>query len=183
MRQDTRKPGTNSITRRQAAAAIAIASSGAFLGMQARGQQPAMEEKPSTSANAARTSIHYDLVFQAAPQRVYGALLDPKQFAAFTGMPATIDPAPGGAFSMFGGLIVGRNVELVENQRIVQAWRPTHWDPGIYSIVHFEFSPHGAGSALAFDHTGFPAGEYDHLDWGWHNHYWNPLQKFVAANP
>jgi activator of HSP90 ATPase len=175
--------GTISITRRQAAAAIGMACSGAFLKMQAHGQQPAMEEKPATSANAARTSIHYDLEFQAAPQRVYGALLDQKQFAAFTGLPATIDPAPGGAFSLFGGLIVGRNVELVESQRIVQAWRPTHWDPGVYSIVHFEFSPHGTGAALAFDHTGFPAGEYDHLDWGWHNHYWSPLEKFLATNP
>lgn len=175
--------GSIPITRRQAAAAIGMACSGAFLSLRARAQQPAMEEKPSTSANAARTSIHYDLEFQASPQRVCGALLDQKQFAAFTGLAATIDPAPGGAFSMFGGLIVGRNVELVENQRIVQAWRPTHWDPGVYSIVHFEFSPHGTGAALAFDHTGFPAGEYDHLDWGWHNHYWSPLTKFLATSP
>jgi activator of HSP90 ATPase len=175
--------GTISINRRQAAAAIAIASSGVLWRLRANAQQPAMEEKPSTAANAARTSIHYDLEFRAAPQRVYGALLDPKQFAAITGLPATIDTAPGGAFSLFGGLIVGRNVELVENQRIVQAWRPTHWDPGIYSIVHFEFSPRGAGAALAFDHTGFPAGEYDHLDGGWHSHYWGPLEKFLAAHP
>ena len=174
---------TTPITRRQAAAAIVIAGGSALMGQRARAQQPAMEQKSSTSANQARTSIHYDLEFQAAPQRVYVALLDQKQFAAFTGLPATIDPTPGGAFSLFGGLIVGRNVELIENQRIVQAWRPTHWDPGVYSIVHFEFSAHGTGAALAFDHTGFPAGEYDHLDWGWHNHYWTPLQKFLATSP
>ena len=70
----------------------------------------------------------------------------------------TIDPLAGGAFSMFGGLIVGRNVELVTNQRIVQAWRPTHWDPGIYSIVHFEFNPSAAKTNMIFDHTGFPVG-------------------------
>jgi activator of HSP90 ATPase len=182
MTQDTIKQGSVSISRRQAAAAIAIASGGALLSMRARGQQATMEEKPATAGNATRTSIHYDLEFQAAPQRVYGALLDQKQFAAFTGLPATLDPAPGGAFSLFGGLVVGRNVELVENQRLVQAWRPTHWDPGIYSIVHFELSARGAGAALAFDHTGFPAGEYDHLDAGWHSHYWGPLEKFLAAN-
>ena len=38
----------------------------------------------------------------------------------------------------------------------------------------------GAGTTIVFDHTGFPAGEFDHLDWGWKNHYWEPLQKFLA---
>ena len=94
---------------------------------------------------------------------------------------AAIDPVPGGAFSMFGGLIAGRNIELVEDRRIVQAWRPTHWDPGVYSIVHFEFKALGANSTLIFDHTGFPAGDYDHLDSGWHEHYWDPLKKFFAG--
>ena len=114
------------------------------------------------------------------PQRIYEVLLDAKQFAAFTGMPAEIDAKPGGAFSMFGGQIVGRNVELVANQRIVQAWRPTHWDPGIYSIAAFVFKPTGGGTLVVLDHKGFPEGDFDHLEWGWHNHYWDPLKKFLS---
>jgi activator of HSP90 ATPase len=164
-------------TRRRALVSIACAVAAAPL---ARTQQPSMAEKPSTDANKARTSIHYEIDFKPSPQQLYQAILDQKQFAAITGLPATIDPNPGGAFSMFGGMIVGRTIELVPNQRIVQAWRPTHWDPGIYSIVHFEFKPRAAETTLVFDHTGFPAGEYDHLDWGWHNHYWEPLKKFFA---
>jgi uncharacterized protein YndB with AHSA1/START domain len=97
------------------------------------------------------------------PQRIYEILRNSKQFAAFTGMPSNIDPAAGGAFSMFGGVIVGRNIELIPNQRIVQAWRPTHWDPGVYSIVKFELKPQGSGTLLILDHSGFPEGEYDHL--------------------
>jgi activator of HSP90 ATPase len=170
-------PFTTNRSRRQAIAGIAVAIAAAPLG---RTQQPTMAEKPSTDANKARTTIHYDLEFKPSPQRLYEAILDQKQFAAFSGMPATIDPTPGGAFTMFGGLIVGRNVELVPNQRIVQAWRPTHWDSGVYSVVHFEFKPRAAETTLIFDHTGFPAGEYDHLDWGWQNHYWEPLKKFFA---
>jgi activator of HSP90 ATPase len=146
----------------------------------AQAQQPSMEEKPSSPANQARTSIHYEIEFKPSPQRLYEAILDQKQFAAFSGLPATIDPTPGGAFSMFGGRIVGRTVELVSHQRIVQAWRPTHWDAGIYSIVHFEFNVRGAETTLVFDHTGFPAGEYDHLDSGWHEHYWEPLKNYLA---
>jgi activator of HSP90 ATPase len=140
-------------------------------------RQPA-EEKPCTAPNQARTSIHYDLDFHTSPERFFEAILDAKHFIEFSGAPATIDANPGGAFSMFGGLIQGRNIELVRNQRIVQAWRPASWDPGVYSAVHFELKPGAAGTILTFNHTGFPSGLYDHLDWGWKNHYWNPLRKY-----
>ncbi len=139
-----------------------------------------MEEKPGTAANQTRTSLHEEIEMTAAPQRIYAALLDAKQFAAFSGLPAEIDPKPGGAFSMFGGQIVGRTIELVANQRIVQAWRPTHWDPGVYSIVEFELKPQGSGTIVAVDHKGFPQGDFDHLESGWHEHYWNPLKKFLT---
>ena len=142
-------------------------------------RQPA-EEKPCTSPNQARTSIHYVLDFNASPDRFYQTILDAKRFAEFSGLPATIDASAGGAFSMFGGLIQGRNIELVVNQRIVQAWRPASWDPGVYSAVRFELKPGGAGTSLTFDHSGFASGLYDHLDWGWKNRYWGPLKKYFA---
>ena len=172
--------------RRRALAAIAASVGTLAAGSLARAQtqQPAMVDKPATPANKDRTAIHYEIDFKPSPQRLYEAILDQKQFTAFSGMPATIDRTPGGAFSMFGGLIVGRNIELLPDQRpnprIVQAWRPASWDPGIYSIVHFEFKPRGAETTLIFDHTAFPAGKYDALDWGWHNHYWDPLKKFLV---
>jgi activator of HSP90 ATPase len=175
------KQDTSSITRRQAAAAIGIACGGAFLGMQVRGQQPAMEEKPA--ANDTRTSLHQEIDLKAAPRRTFDILLDSKLFAAFTGLAATIDPKPGGAFTTFGGLVEGRNIEVIAAQRIVQAWRPTSWDAGVYSIVHFELKPSGDGTLLVLDHTGFPEGDFDHLDPGWRLRYWNPLEKFLAANP
>jgi activator of HSP90 ATPase len=146
-----------------------------------RAQEPSMAQKPSTKAHDDLTAIHYEIDFKVVPQRFYQAILDQKQFAAFSGLAATIDPTPGGAFSMFGGLIAGRNIELVPNVRIVQAWRPGHWDPGIYSIVRFELKPRAEELTLIFDHTGFPAGEYDHLDFGWHSHYWEPLKKYFAS--
>lgn len=165
-------------TRRRALAVIA-ASVGTLAGT-LRAQEPSMAEKPSNPAHQGLTALHYEIDFKASPQRFYDAILDQKQFAAFTGMPATIDPTPGGAFSQFGGLIAGRNLELIPGQRIVQGWRPSHWDPGVYSIVHFELKARAAETTLVFDHIGFPAGEYDHLDDGWHGHYWEPLKKYFA---
>jgi activator of HSP90 ATPase len=160
-----------------AAATCACATSRAF----AQAQPPAMQPKPASPDRAALTSLHYDIEFKAAPQRFYAAILDAKQFADFTGMAAEIDAKVGGAFTLFGGLVAGRNVELVENRRIVQAWRPASWEPGVYSIVHFELKPAGSGTSLAFDHTGFSVGLADSLDAGWHGHYWEPLKKYFAG--
>jgi activator of HSP90 ATPase len=167
-------------TRRCVLAGIAALAAVPFTRAQQSSMPASMQEKPSTGAHALLTAIHYDIDFKTSPGRIYAAILDQKQFAAFSGLPATIDPAPGGAFSMFGGMIQGRTIELVENRRIVQAWRPGHWAAGIYSIVHFEFMPRRTETTLVFDHTAFPAGDYDSLDSGWHAHYWEPLKKYLA---
>jgi activator of HSP90 ATPase len=187
-KEDTMNERTNAAawahapTRRQIATGIAMVLGGLAAGSRtpAEGQQQTMKEIPPTAANKSRTSLHEVIDMKAGPQRIYEALLDAKQFAAFTGLPAEIDPKAGGTFSMFGGLIVGRNIELVPNQRIVQAWRPSHWDPGIYSIVKFELKPQSSGTTVVLDHKGFPEGDFDSLDFGWHAHYWEPLKKFLA---
>ena len=127
-------------TRRQIATGIAMALCGVASTTSSawgQGPQPPEQEKPGTSPNQQRTSLQEDVHLKSSPQRIYAILLDAKQFAAFTGQPTEIDPKEGGAFSLFAGQIVGRNVELVSNQRIVQAWRPSHWTPGIWSLVTF----------------------------------------------
>jgi len=173
------------LTRRQAVGAAIASLAFPTAGLHSLAQQPAhaptMDEKPATGANAARTSLHQEIALDATPDRVFNVLMDSKLFAAFTGMPATIDASAGGAFTTFGGLVEGRNVELIPSQRIVQAWRPTSWDPGVYSIVHFELKAANAGTTLALDHTGFPEGDFDHLDPGWHMRYWDPLKKYLAT--
>ena len=140
-----------------------------------------MKEVQTSAADKTRTSLHQEIDFNVGAAKVYETLLDSKQFGTATGMSAEIDPKAGGAFKTFGGLIEGRNVELVSNVRIVQAWRPGHWDPGVYSIVRFELKPKGTGSVVILDHTGFPEGDYGSLYEGWKARYWAPLAKFFAA--
>jgi activator of HSP90 ATPase len=140
-------------------------------------------------------AIHQEVIFNASPERVYSALTDTKQFAkveelsgvmtsgmlpAGANKPAQISGEPGGAFSLFGGYITGRQVELVHAQRVVQAWRTGSWPVGRYSIAHFELAPQGSSTKLVFDHTGFPKGAAESLASGWDQHYWQPMAKFLA---
>ena len=139
-------------------------------------------------------SIHQEPAFRANRKRVYEALTETKQFAKFTqlsaamqsGMslgnkPTEISRQEGGTFTLFGGHIVGRHIELVPNERIVQAWRVVDWNPGVYSIVKFELREQGSGSKIVFDHTGFPPGKGAHLATGWKANYWEPLEKYLGS--
>jgi activator of HSP90 ATPase len=124
--------------------------------------------------------IHMVEDFSVSPERVYGALLDGKQFHEITGQRSEIDPVPGGAFNIFNDRIVGRNLELVKNQGIVQAWREPAWDDGVYSIVRFDIKTQGSGTRLVFDHWGFPEAGRPHLIIGWKEHYFEPMRKYFA---
>jgi activator of HSP90 ATPase len=137
-------------------------------------------------------AIHQETIFKASPKRIYDALTDADQFQKIEllslalpqldlkNKPAKISREPGGTFSLFGAYIVGRQIELVPNQRIVQAWREISWEPGVYSIAKFELTEQGTGTKLIFDHTGFPVGNGEHLAAGWKSHYWESLQKFLS---
>jgi activator of HSP90 ATPase len=176
----------NGPTRRQSIAGVAVTLSG--LALVSTETWAAAEEEISRTAE----SIHQEPVFKASRTRVYETLTDAKQFdkvIELSGVmqtmhlgskPAEISREAGGAFTLFGGYITGRHVELLPNQRIVQAWRAGSWPPGIYSIARFELAEQGSGTRIVFDHTGFPKGDAESLASGWKAHYWEPIQKLLA---
>ncbi len=125
-------------------------------------------------------TIHQEVDFKASAKRIYEALLNDKEHGEFTGAPAKISGDVGGAFSCHGGMVVGRNVELIPNKRIVQAWRIGDWDEGVYSIVRIELKEQGSQTRLILDHTGLPEGKGEHLEGGWHKMYWEPLRSYLA---
>jgi activator of HSP90 ATPase len=176
--------GGRSPSRRQAIASAAmvcggLVAAGGLRGASGHASDQATKESGCSPANSQLTSLRQEIDLTASPQRIYRILLDSKQFSAFTGAPAEIHNEAGGAFSLFGNAITGRNIELVPDQRIVQAWR-SNWGPGVYSVVRFELKAHGSETHLVLDHTGFPEGAYEHLNAGWKEHYWEPLKKFLS---
>jgi activator of HSP90 ATPase len=177
---------TDDRTRRQAITGIASAFGGLTFGS-TKAWAAGMDEEVRSAE-----FIHQEPIFKASRKRVYEALMDTKQFdqiiqisgavksMALGGKPTEISREVGGAFAIFGGYITGRHLELVPNERIVQAWRVGSWPPGVYSIAKFELADQAASTKIVFDHTGFPKGLGEHLASGWKEHYWEPLEKFLA---
>lgn len=127
-------------------------------------------------------AIHQEVALKASRKRVYDALIDADQFGKATGVEGMkISREVGGTFSLFGGAIEGRHVELVPAARIVQAWRASSWENGKYSIARFELKDQGSGTKIVFEHTGFPKGQAEHLASGWKEHYWSSLTRYFGG--
>jgi activator of HSP90 ATPase len=182
--ETNREAIANGLTRRQVIAGIAMAFGG--LALSTNEARAEAEEEISHTAE----SIHQEASFEASRKRVYEALTDTKQFdkviklggasSALGSEPTRISSEAGGVFILFGGHIIGRQIELVPNERIVQAWRVIDWEPGVYSIAKFELREQGSGTKIVFDHRGFPKGLGEHLAAGWRSHYWEPLETFLV---
>jgi uncharacterized protein YndB with AHSA1/START domain len=168
-----------------AGAAFGTSITGRAGGAAARASAEAVAGGEEISRN--EESIHQEVVFKASRKRIYEALTDAEQFTKVVrlskapgGPAAVISKEAGGAFSAFGAYVTGRHIELVPNERIVQAWRAGSWEPGKYSIARFELKEQGEQTKLVFDHTGFPNGDAEHLLEGWNTNYWEPLRKYLA---
>jgi uncharacterized protein YndB with AHSA1/START domain len=131
-------------------------------------------------------TIHLEAIIDADPPAVYDVLTNGERFAAATGMPAQLTAREGETFTLFGGRIEGRQVELVPGQRVVQAWRfsaahPEPWDPGVYSIVRFTLTGEQGGTRFVIDHAAVPPEWHDHISAGYPSFYQQPLERYFAA--
>ena len=146
---------------------------------------PADRTRREALAHRPETSLHQESLIAAPPQQVFEVLTSGGLFSAATGQPAEITDREGDSFSIFGGRVEGRQIELVPGQRVVQAWRfgsahPSAWEPGVYSTVRFALEPTGAGTRLVIDHAGIPAEWTEHISQGYPSFYQDPIAKFFA---
>jgi uncharacterized protein YndB with AHSA1/START domain len=123
-------------------------------------------------------SIHHEVTYPVPPERVYELLTNGAKFGEATGQPGKGGGAPGAYFSLFDGWVQGRQIELVPSERIVQAWRFTDWDPGVYSIVRFTLFREGDGTRLVLDQDAVPEAFIEHVRTNWPGFYLEPMEKY-----
>jgi activator of HSP90 ATPase len=174
---------------------IGLAMLPAALAGPAESAAPAKATAAAAANGLSHTSeaIRQEVTLDASPQRVYEALISAKDFdmitrlsdgaallAAAGAKPTAISTDVGGSFTLFGGYITGRHIEMRPNEQLVQAWRAGSWKAGEFSIAAFNLTAEGGKTKLKFEHRGFPNGNGISLASGWHAHYWEPLAKFLA---
>jgi activator of HSP90 ATPase len=125
--------------------------------------------------------ITQTVTFKATAKEVYEALLNENKHAAFTGAETIIDIKTNGKFSVYDGYCHGYNIELVKNEKIVQAWHFAEdgWPDEHFSTCTFLLKQIGNTTKLTFTQTEVPEHKVTALEGGWKDFYWEPLADFL----
>jgi len=114
--------------------------------------------------------------FPVPASEIYSSWLNGDQHAAMTGAPATGKAEIGAEFTAWDGYISGKNMELVSDEKIVQAWRTTEFmDNDDDSILEIHLKPADGGCELTLIHSRIPDNQPDY-EQGWYDHYFTPMK-------
>lgn len=116
-------------------------------------------------------------IITATPEEVYAALTTEATIMLWTGDEATFIAEPDTEFSMWDGSIVGKNLEFVPGQKIVQQWYfgEEQTEP---SIVTIKLHAQKNVTSLELKHTNIPDEDYEDIVDGWNNSYMLDLMEF-----
>lgn len=121
-------------------------------------------------------------IIPATPTQVYVAWLDGKKHAAMTGAKATGTAKVGSKFTAWDGYIWGKNVKLVKDKQIVQAWRTSEFaDSDPDSTLTITLAKTKTGTKLTLKHTGTPKSQETSYRSGWQDHYFDPMQEYFSS--
>lgn len=115
-------------------------------------------------------------IIPAPPIDVYLALTNPNTIHLWSGEPAEMSDEPGSEFSLWGGAIVGRNLEFEKGKKIVQEWFFGEQEEP--SIVTIKLHEHKKGTSVELQHTNIPDADYEDIAEGWDTEYFGSLQDF-----
>ena len=115
-------------------------------------------------------------IIPALPADVYIALTNPITIQLWTGEPAEMSTEPGSEFSLWEGSIVGKNIEFIENRKIVQEWYfGEHEEKSIVTILLHD---HKHGTSIELHHNNIPDEDYEDIVDGWNHAYFGELREF-----
>ena len=107
--------------------------------------------------------------------------MDVKKHSKLTESKAKVNREIGGSFSIFEGALSGKNVELIQDKKIVQTWRSEgeNWPKGYYSTITLVLEPDDKGTLIKFTHVDIPEASYESVKEGWDTYYWEPLKEML----
>ncbi len=116
---------------------------------------------------------------KASIEEVWRALVDPKYIEGWGGGPAKMSDKVGSQFSLWGGDIHGKNIEVVPGKLLVQEWFGGKWDSP--SIATFNLSSKNDETTIDFVHEDVPESDYEDIEQGWKDYYLGPLKDYLES--
>jgi activator of HSP90 ATPase len=111
---------------------------------------------------------------------VYSALTNPFTIELWSGYPAQMSTEPGSEFSLWEGDISGKNLEFIENRKVVQEW--FFGNQSEKSIVTITISPDRENSFVTVEHSNIPDEDFKDISEGWGEYYFDAISNFFNPN-
>lgn len=113
----------------------------------------------------------------AHPADVWQALTDCKVIEKWSGAPCQMSPDENFAFSLWGGDIHGKNIEIIPQKKLVQQWFSGQWERP--SLATFTLKESAHGTELKLVQTDIPDEALAEIDSGWDDYYLEPLKRLL----
>ena len=114
------------------------------------------------------------------PADIYSAITNPFTIELWSGYHAVMSTEPGSEFSLWDGDITGKNLEFVQDKKIVQEWY--FGDRVEKSIVTIIITPDRNDSIVTVEQTNIPDDEFDNIAEGWREYYFGAIKDFFNPN-
>lgn len=116
----------------------------------------------------------------ATPEQVFDALVNPDTIQIWSGDEAKMGPDVGDNFTLWGGQMFGKNLEVVKNKKLVQEWNYDQWDSP--SKVTFTIKPKGKKTIVELLHEDVPEKSFTSIDEGWDSYYLGAMKEMFEKN-
>ena len=114
---------------------------------------------------------------KASVKKVWSALTNPKEIAAWGAGPAKMSAKKGAKFSLWGDSIWGKNIEVIPEKKLVQEWYGGDWEkPSILTIL---ISEKKGITEIKLTHKDVPENEIRDFAEGWDSYYFGPMKEYL----
>jgi uncharacterized protein YndB with AHSA1/START domain len=118
-------------------------------------------------------------IIDAPIEAVWNALTDQHEIETWGAGPAVMSDKEDSEFSLWGGQIHGKNIQVDHEEVLKQEWFGGEWDTP--SLVTFTFIDEGEKTRLDLTHENFPPEERRALDEGWDSDYLGPMIEHLEG--
>ena len=127
-------------------------------------------------------TIKQTYIIKASVDKVWEALVDARIIEGWGAGPAKMDDKVGTKFSLWGKSIWGKNLEVVQNRKLVQDWysdEEKKWEKP--SKVTFALHEEKDSTRLELVHEDIPDENFKDIADGWKDYYLGPLKDYLEA--
>ncbi|MCD4833297.1 MAG: SRPBCC domain-containing protein [Bacteroidales bacterium] len=118
-------------------------------------------------------------IIPAEPEEVFIAITNPFTIELWTGYKAIMDSNVDTEFSLWEGDITGKNLEIIDNKKVVQEWY--FEDQSVKSIVTINLFDNKKGTQVELIHKNIPDEDYENIIEGWNEYYFGAIKSFFET--